>query len=121
MLILQASVGKGGQNLKPDVLLVQEVLSAIQVRTKFGMKSLWSKPKDGRGSPDLIQTIELVQSACKIQVNGRIDPRSQTLRKLELELPHTKRLAFQKTVATDEGRMMLNRRGPWLTNYWLTP
>ncbi|MEM7173284.1 MAG: hypothetical protein AAF530_24185 [Pseudomonadota bacterium] len=70
MLILQASVGKGGNNQKADVTLIQEVLSAIQVRTKFGMKPLWTKGKDGRSSPDLIQTIEFVQRTCKIPVFG---------------------------------------------------
>ncbi len=110
MLVLQASVGKGAQNRKHDVTLVQEVLSAIQVRTQYGMHPLYRGQKDGRVSPALIQAIETIQRDGRFPITGRVDPRSQTLQKMERGLPHNTRLALEKTPATDTGRQALIRK-----------
>jgi hypothetical protein len=88
MPTLTSSVGRGASNQKHDVALIQAVLASLPANpaAPFGQK-LWTRPADGRATPDLEAAIRLFQSKNRISQSGRIDPMGPDIQTLDRALP----------------------------------
>ena len=88
MAKLSSSVGKAAPNRSHDVALAQAALSNIPAlpSSPFGAK-IWTKPVDGRASPDLERAITLFQSNNRITQRDSIDPMGPDIQALDRALP----------------------------------
>lgn len=76
-ITLQGSVGNGGKNIPPDVVLVQSMLNSLPAQQGGPAVKL---AVDGRVGPKTIAAISGVQRALRRRVvDGRIDPKGPTL------------------------------------------
>lgn len=92
MLKLSSSVGRGAPNQKHDVALIQSALASLPANpaAPFGQK-IWTRPADGRVTPDLEQAIRLFQSNNRITQTARIDPMGPDMQTLDRTLPQDRK------------------------------
>ena len=85
---LSSSVGRSSPNRPHDVALIQAALASLPTspNSPFGQK-IWTRPVDGRASPDLERAITLFQSNNRIIQSGRIDPMGPDIQALDRGLP----------------------------------
>jgi len=83
-LVLSGSVGSGGVNARPDVLLVQSLLNLVSVPNGGPSRLL---AVDGLCGPLTIEVIRRFQSVNLGFTDGRIDPGGRTLARLSVLVP----------------------------------
>ncbi|MCH8203416.1 MAG: hypothetical protein IH996_09965 [Proteobacteria bacterium] len=93
MIKLSGSVGKMGPNRKHDVALVQRLMGPIKVRTRFGLKPIWSKKPDGRYTREMEPAIMCLQEHMGEKPTGKLEPTIQTLNALTKVAPLSMRTA----------------------------
>jgi peptidoglycan hydrolase-like protein with peptidoglycan-binding domain len=87
MTHISAPVGRGSQNKQHDVAVIQAALAQISRTPQGGGGKLWSKPVDGRASPDLERAIGAFQSRERLSPTGRIEPTGPGMMALDRILP----------------------------------
>jgi len=77
---IEKSVGQDGDNLEPDVRLVQQLLNRQDLAPLAKLK------EDGRNGPSTIEAIRHFQARCvgMSSPDGRVDPDGRTFRKLNV-------------------------------------
>ena len=88
---LSSPVGRGAPNRQHDAALVQAALASLpSTNNPFGRK-IWSKPVDGRASPELEAAIHQFQSVNRINPTGRVDVMGADMQIMDRLLPQDRK------------------------------
>jgi hypothetical protein len=93
MIKLTGSVGRMGVNKKHDVALVQRIMGAIKVRTKLGLRPIWTGKADGRYTREMEPAIKCLQEHMGMKPSGKLECTVQTMNALTRVAPRELRTA----------------------------
>lgn len=88
---ISSVVGRSAPNQQHDVAVIQAALANLPANQGFGGPSLWTRPVDGRPSPDLEAAIAAFQTKERLPVTHRVEASGPGLDAMERALPHEMR------------------------------